>query len=101
MDDYSDEEEKAENFASFQSLYLPGSAEEEKYVAKESDYEEEALKLVEDDNLLVCSNYAKDCSRLLVKVYNHRTKDFYVHHQVPVCTISFLQSFELLYMYTF
>ena len=86
MDDYSDEEDKTENFASLQSLYLP-SAEEKKYEAclkEEDDSEgEEAMNLVEDDNLLVCANLTEGYSKLLVKVYNHRTKDFYVHHQVP------------------
>jgi len=85
MDGYSDEEDKAENFASFSSLYLP-APEENKYKVDEdeSEYEEEALNLLDDDNLLICSNYTKDYSRLLVKVYNHNTKDFYVHHQLDI-----------------
>jgi len=51
---------------------------------EETDGEKEALQLKDDDNYLVCCRWEEDYSCLEVFVYNEETKDFYIHHDVPL-----------------
>uniref|UniRef100_H2Z130 Uncharacterized protein n=1 Tax=Ciona savignyi TaxID=51511 RepID=H2Z130_CIOSA len=46
--------------------------------------EREAINLHEDDNLLVTAKCERDFNSLEVHVYNEKTNDFYVHHDIPL-----------------
>ncbi|XP_076810158.1 periodic tryptophan protein 1 homolog [Clavelina lepadiformis] len=94
LDNYDNE--TSEMFGETMSdLVVFASNEEDPYIKqdKEDDSDEEEkedLTLNDQDNMLVCARCEKDYASLEVHLYNHESKDFYVHHDVslssaPLC----------------
>nr|XP_039258896.1 periodic tryptophan protein 1 homolog [Styela clava] len=52
--------------------------------SEDESAEKSAVQLKPDDNLLVCARCGQHSSVLEVYVYNHKSGDFYVHHDIPL-----------------
>nr|CAB3265325.1 periodic tryptophan protein 1 homolog [Phallusia mammillata] len=92
LDNY-DNEEADGNDLGLSSLVVFASNDDDPYIVSNKDVsdesenemlENEALKLNQDDNLLVCGRCERDCSLLEIHVYNQKTHDFYMHHDIPL-----------------
>lgn len=91
LDNYDDD---MGNIQGFNGVYVYSSNADDPYITKgqdgnelidSGDEEEKASTLVKpDDNLLLCARCSQHSSVLEVFVYNHSTKDFYVHHDIPL-----------------
>lgn len=87
FDHYDSEEE--EMYADPLSSLVVMDEENNPYADEElSDDEEtgekEALEIKATDNYLVCCRWEEDYSCLEVFLYNEETRDFYIHHDIPL-----------------
>ncbi|XP_078481173.1 periodic tryptophan protein 1 homolog [Ciona intestinalis] len=90
MDNYDDENNTSQD-GGISSLVVFPTNEDDPYITKkinedsEDEKEEmEALNICDDDNLLVNARCEADYNSLEIHVYNKKTQDFYVHHDVPL-----------------
>nr|XP_002128920.1 periodic tryptophan protein 1 homolog [Ciona intestinalis] len=90
MDNYDDENDTLQD-GGISSLVVFPTNEDDPYITKninedsEDEKEEmEALNICDDDNLLINARCEADYNSLEIHVYNKKTQDFYVHHDVPL-----------------
>lgn len=90
LDNYDDE---IGDMQGFNGIYVYSNNADDPYLTKtdenelaDSGDEEEKVSTVlkPDDNLLLCARCSEHSNILEVFVYNHSTKDFYVHHDMPL-----------------